>query len=66
MNIENLLNKSVIVKQTGSSSKLTKRQLGTLVGLGLRGIGSKSELKCDSSIAGMIKKVEHVIAVELA
>lgn len=66
MNIENIINKSVIVKQTGSSSKLTKRQLGTLVGLGLRGIGSKSELKCDNSVAGMIKKVAHVIEVEIA
>ncbi len=66
MNTEKFIDKSVVVKQTGSSSKLTKRQLGTLVGLGLRGIGSKSELKCDNSVAGMIRKVAHVVEVELA
>lgn len=66
MSVKNFLDKNIIVKQVRSSSKLDKKQLGCIVGLGLRGIGSSSKLKCDQSIAGMIKKVEHIVTVELA
>jgi ribosomal protein L30/L7E len=34
--------------------------------LGLRGIGSSSSLKCDQSILGMLKKIEHIIKISLA
>ena len=64
MALEEFLNKSIIVTQKRSSSKLTKRQLGCLIGLGLRRIGSSSELKCDNSIRGMIIKVLHVVEVK--
>ncbi len=66
MSVEKFLNNKVIVTQVRSSSKLTKRQLGCLVGLGLRGISSSSELQCDNSVWGMIKKVSHVVEVKLA
>lgn len=66
MSIKDFLDKKVIVEQIRSSSKLDKKQKGCLVGLGLRGIGSKSELKCDQSVFGMIKKVEHIIKIKLA
>lgn len=63
MQFDSFLDKKVTVTQVKSSSKLTAKQKGGLVGLGLRGIGSSSELKCDKSILGMIKKLHHVIEV---
>jgi ribosomal protein L30/L7E len=56
MNLENFLNKKIIVKQIKGGSKLNDRQKSTIIGLGLRGIGSKSELVATHSIIGMIKK----------
>lgn len=50
---------------TRSTSKLKKPQLATLEALGLKGkIGAFVEQKDNPQIRGMIKKVEHVIAVE--
>ncbi len=66
MALEDFLNKKVIVTQKRSACKLTKRQLGCLVGLGLRRIGSSKELVCDESIRGMIIKVSHIVEVKLA
>lgn len=66
MQLDNFLNKKVCVTQTKGGSKLTDRQKGSLIGLGLRGIGSTAELTCSESILGMIKKVQHVIKVSLA
>jgi large subunit ribosomal protein L30 len=66
MAISDFLGKKIIVEQVKSGSKFNDKQKGSLIGLGLRGIGSTSELKCDESIAGMVRKVEHVIKVKLA
>lgn len=63
MNLNNFLNKKVRITQIKSFSKLTNRQQKTLVGLGLRGIGSSSEVKVDNSILGMIKKINHIIKI---
>ncbi len=60
------LNKKIIVTQTKSGLKLTERQKGNLIGLGLRGVHTKSELTCTSSVWGMVKKVSHIVKVALA
>lgn len=63
MKIENYLNKKIKITQVKGGSKLNARQKGSLVGLGLRGIGSSSEVKADNSILGMIRKIYHVIKI---
>ena len=63
MKIENYLNKSIKITQIKGGSKLNARQKGSLIGLGLRGIGSSSKFKADNSIIGMVKKVYHVIKI---
>ncbi len=63
MKFDNFLNKKVLVQQVKSGSKLNDRQKGNLIGLGLRGIGSSSELNCSQAVLGMFKKVVHVIKV---
>ena len=50
--------------QVGSTIGCTSIQKKTLLGLGLRKIGSKRILDNTSSIQGMIKKVKHLISVE--
>ena len=65
MQLDIFLNKQIVVKQTKGGSKLTDRQKGSLIGLGLRGIGSISNLTCSPSVLGMVKKVHHVIKVSL-
>lgn len=66
MQLDNFLNKEIVVKQVKGGSKLNDRQKGSLVGLGLRGIGSKSSVSCSPAVLGMVKKVQHVIKVSLA
>ncbi len=61
--MENYLNKKVKITQIKGGSKLNARQKGSLVGLGLRGIGTFFEIKVDNSVLGMIKKVQHVIKI---
>ena len=63
MKFENFLNKRIKITQVKSGSKFNDRQKGTLVGLGLSGIGSSSELEVTKSIIGMLKKVEHAIKI---
>ena len=63
MKFDNFLNKKILVQQVKGGSKLNDRQKGSLIGLGLRGIGSSSELNCSQAVLGMIKKVGHVIKV---
>ncbi len=63
MKIENYLNKKIKITQVKGGSKLNERQKGSLVGLGLRGIGSSSEVKADNSILGMVRKIYHVIKI---
>jgi len=61
--MEYYLNKKVKITQVKGGSKLNARQKGSLVGLGLRGIGTFFEIKVDNSVLGMIKKVQHVIKI---
>jgi large subunit ribosomal protein L30 len=63
MLLDNFLGKKVVISQIRSQIKSSKKQKATLVGLGLRGIGSKSELDCSADVLGMIKKVAHLIKV---
>lgn len=64
MSFKKFLDKKVVLIQTGSASKLTPKQKANLIGLGLRRIGSKSELIASNSVLGMIAKVQHVITVQ--
>ncbi len=64
--MNSFLNKKIVVNQVRSGSKLTPRQKATLVGLGLKGIGSSSELSCSPSVLGMIKSVSHVVKASIA
>ena len=64
--LNDFLNKKIIVSQVKSESKLTAKQKGSVIGLGLRGIGSSSTLNCTNEILGMVKKVNHVIKISLA
>ncbi|WP_025885443.1 50S ribosomal protein L30 [Asaia prunellae] len=57
-------NKTVRVKQIASAIGRKPGQAETLVGLGLRGIGSERELEDTPSVRGMIRKVAHLIQVE--
>lgn len=63
MKLESFLNKKVTVTQIKSGSKFNCRQRGNLIGLGLRGIGSSSEIKVTESVLGMLKKVAHVLKI---
>lgn len=63
MKLENFLNKKITVTQVKGGSKLNDRQKGNLIGLGLRGIGSSSELTATQAVLGMIKKVGHIVEI---
>ena len=52
------------VKQVRSIIKRPKRQKKTLQALGLKRIGHVKEHEDTPNIMGMIKKVEHLVAVE--
>ena len=56
MKIEHYLNKTIKITQVKGGSKLNARQKGSLIGLGLRGIGS-------NSVLGMIRKIYHIIKI---
>lgn len=62
---EELENKIITVQQIGGRAGTSERQKGTLIGLKIRGIGSKSELKCTKEVYGMLLKVSHLIEVKL-
>ena len=66
MQLDSFLNKKIVVKQVKGGSKLNDRQKGSLIGLGLRGVGSSSELTASDAILGMVKKVQHIVTVSLA
>ena len=63
--MDKFLDKTIVVTQIKSGLKLNARQKGNIIGLGLRGIGSQSNLKATKDVLGMIKKINHVIKVEL-
>ncbi len=60
------LNKKIVVKQIRSQSKLGRKQNACLIGLGLRGIDSTSNLMASPDVLGMVRKVSHIIEVKLA
>ena len=64
--MKEFLNKQIIVTQVKGGSKLNDRQKGNLIGLGLRGIGSSSQLSASKAVLGMVKKVEHIVKISLA
>jgi large subunit ribosomal protein L30 len=55
--------KTVKVKQVHSGAGRFPDQIQTLVGLGLRGIGSEKTLEDTPSVRGMINKVRHLLVV---
>lgn len=63
MSLDKVSKKNILVTQIKSSSGLKQRQKANLIGLGLRGIGSQSNLLSSDSVLGMIKKVNHLIKV---
>ena len=65
LKFEEIENKTILVEQTGSEFGRSKEQQGCLKGLGLRKIGSISELKCTKDIYGMLVKVSHLVKVNL-
>jgi large subunit ribosomal protein L30 len=65
LEFDKIADKIILVKQVGSEIASTKRQKDTLKGLGLRGVGTVSELKCTKSVYGMLVKVEHLIRVNV-
>ncbi|MGF1463189.1 MAG: 50S ribosomal protein L30 [Maricaulaceae bacterium] len=54
---------TVTVRQTGSPIRRPKDQLATLKGLGLGRIGRQRTLPHTPEIAGMIRKVAHLVEV---
>ncbi len=66
MSLSDFLNKKIVVTQTKSEAKLTAKQAGNLIGLGLRGVNTTSNLTCNESTLGMIKKVNHLVKVKIA
>lgn len=65
LKFEDIKDKEVVIEQVKSTISTNDRQKANLRGLGLDGIGSKSILKCTAEVYGMIKKVSHLIKVEL-
>lgn len=65
MNYDIFENKKIIVEKIKGGSKLNQRQKSTIIGLGLRGIGSQSVLIATESVIGMIKKVPQIIKVTI-
>ena len=63
MSVDQFLNSKILVKQVRSESKASKKQKANLIGLGLRGVSSSSELNCTKDILGMLIKVNHLIAI---
>ena len=60
---EDFLNKKILITQIKSESKLVKRKQATLIGLGLRGVNTTSELLVTKDVLGMLKKASHLIKV---
>ena len=63
MLFDNFLNKKINITQIKSDSNLVKRQKGTLIGLGLRGINSSSQLIASKDVLGMVEKVGHLVKI---
>jgi ribosomal protein L30/L7E len=65
MKFSDLSNREITIEQIKSGSKFSVKQKSNLIGLGLRGIGSKSNLRATSSVLGMVKKVGHILKIKL-
>jgi ribosomal protein L30/L7E len=63
MKLEDLLNKKILITLIKGKSKLTLKQKSCLVGLGLRGINSKTEIIASKPVIGMIKVVQHILKI---
>lgn len=63
--VENFLGKKINITQIKSENKLVKRQKSTLIGLGLRGVNTSSELLGSKEVIGMINKVSHLVTVSV-
>jgi large subunit ribosomal protein L30 len=55
---------TIKIKQTGSPIRRTKDQRATLVGLGLNKLHRISEIEDSPEVRGMIRKVQHMVAIE--
>ncbi len=55
--------KTIKVRQTGSPIRRPQDQRATLIGLGLKKIGSERELEDTPSVRGMIRKVSHMVEI---
>jgi large subunit ribosomal protein L30 len=53
------------VTQTGSPIGRTKEQRATLIGLGLNKLNRSRELEDTPSVRGMIRKVQHLVRVDV-
>lgn len=60
------MEKKIIVRQTRSSIRRESSQLKTLKALGLGRIGKSATHKLSPDIAGMLRKVAHLIEVREA
>ena len=58
---KDFLGKKITITQTKSDNKLVKKQKSTLIGLGLRGVNSTSELIGSREVLGMLNKVSHLV-----
>ena len=55
---------TIKIRQTGSPIRRTVDQRATLIGLGLNKMHRVSELEDSPEVRGMIRKVQHMVAVE--
>ena len=55
--------KTITIEQFGSAIGRTKKQEGTLIGLGLNKLHKKSTLEDTASVRGMISAVKHLVRV---
>ena len=55
---------TIKIRQTGSPIRRTADQRATLIGLGLNKMHKVSELQDSPEVRGMIRKVQHMVAVE--
>lgn len=65
MKFEEIDGKNILVAQIKSELGYAKDQIQTLKALGLKGINTKSELKCTKAIYGMLDKVRHLIDIKI-
>ena len=56
--------KKIRLRQVKSSIGSIPKHRSTLIGLGLRNIGSTVELDDTPSIRGMVNKVKHLVVLE--